>query len=231
MIEQKKKVIYFTLNIYRYMVYLIHELFIVSWQFIFNWAAKICCFRIFNYLGFFFFFMSKLMAAGVNTLLSHGTVNVQLLATLEQNQELKQEHAPTLHQHTVVKIVPEICLLQKFDNVNWGNVQVSWVFFWELTKNNMNFKSIPCIIKHCYWWSIFAFWFSIEVDGGLSEYSLITWGGECSTTCDFGTESGVKTRTCTNPAPAYGGKDCAGELSTTESRQCKLRECPSKVIS
>ncbi|VDI64388.1 Hypothetical predicted protein [Mytilus galloprovincialis] len=64
------------------------------------------------------------------------------------------------------------------------------------------------------------------IDGGLSEYSPVVWNGECSTTCDFGTESGVKTRTCTNPSPAYGGKGCVGELSATESRQCKLRECP-----
>ncbi|CAC5393669.1 unnamed protein product [Mytilus coruscus] len=75
-------------------------------------------------------------------------------------------------------------------------------------------ESRQCKVKEC------------PIDGGWSEFSAITWSGECSTTCDFGTESGIKTRTCTSPTPAYGGNRCLGESSATESRQCKLRECP-----
>ena len=68
------------------------------------------------------------------------------------------------------------------------------------------------------------------VDGGWTDYSVVTWSGKCSTTCDFGTESGVKTRTCTNPAPAFGGGDCVGESTATENRQCKAKECPSELF-
>lgn len=72
--------------------------------------------------------------------------------------------------------------------------------------------------------------FCILVDGGWSDFSSITWTGDCSTTCDFGIESGTKTRSCTNPSPAYGGKPCLGYSSATETRECKLKECPSNVV-
>ena len=46
--------------------------------------------------------------------------------------------------------------------------------------------------------------------------------GECSRTCGDGTQE--RTRSCTNPSPAHGGKECVG--NTKESRQCKVKECP-----
>jgi len=51
------------------------------------------------------------------------------------------------------------------------------------------------------------------VDGGFSDFS------DCSKTCGDGTQ----TRTCINPTPAFGGKDCEGATSKT----CNLKTCPA----
>lgn len=55
---------------------------------------------------------------------------------------------------------------------------------------------------------------------------------DCSATCkcDYGVESGYKNRTCTNPEPAYGGKECLGESFATDVRQCTLKECPGNCF-
>ncbi|VDI64976.1 Hypothetical predicted protein [Mytilus galloprovincialis] len=74
-----------------------------------------------------------------------------------------------------------------------------------------------CTLKEC------------PVDGGWGNYSLVQWSGICSTTCDFGTETGMKIRTCNNPKPAYGGEDCVGETNLTETRQCKLKDCSNNT--
>ena len=50
------------------------------------------------------------------------------------------------------------------------------------------------------------------VDGGWSKWS------KCSATCGGGTQI----RTCTNPEPAYGGKQCQGE----SERACNTDPCP-----
>merc|ERR1712168_123630 len=57
------------------------------------------------------------------------------------------------------------------------------------------------------------------VDGGFSDWS--DWG-VCSEGCGDGTQ--VRTRSCTKPSPAHGGKDCKGVKE--ESRPCKVKECP-----
>ena len=59
----------------------------------------------------------------------------------------------------------------------------------------------------------------ILVDGGYTDFG--DWS-ECSASCGEGTET--RTRTCTSPAPAHGGADCVGE--STETRPCKLADCP-----
>ncbi|KAK3738877.1 hypothetical protein QZH41_014661 [Actinostola sp. cb2023] len=60
---------------------------------------------------------------------------------------------------------------------------------------------------------------SCSVDGGWSGYS--SWPA-CSKTCGGGTQR--RTRTCTNPAPAHGGKDCVGPAA--ETRECNKNVCP-----
>ncbi|XP_052715476.1 A disintegrin and metalloproteinase with thrombospondin motifs adt-1-like isoform X1 [Crassostrea angulata] len=57
------------------------------------------------------------------------------------------------------------------------------------------------------------------IDGGLSiwnEWSL------CSSTCGGGIQ--IRNRSCTNPVPQNGGKECEGK--TTDSLECNINECP-----
>ena len=59
------------------------------------------------------------------------------------------------------------------------------------------------------------------VDGGWSSWS--DWKS-CSKSCGTGFEE--RSRSCTSPAPSYGGKPCDGEAR--ESRWCNTHSCPGK---
>jgi len=58
------------------------------------------------------------------------------------------------------------------------------------------------------------------IDGGYTNWST----SECSVTCGGGTET--LTRTCTNPPPSNGGKDCSGLGPAQKTQECSTRECP-----
>ena len=60
------------------------------------------------------------------------------------------------------------------------------------------------------------------VDGMWSEWSEF---GDCSVTCGGGTQE--RTRTCTNPAPEFGGDDCVGD--SLETQDCGTNPCPSEL--
>ena len=62
----------------------------------------------------------------------------------------------------------------------------------------------------------------VPVNGGLSTWSA--WS-ECSADCDGGTRT--KTRTCTDPAPAYGGNGCGADNELTGT--CNNQNCPGKL--
>lgn len=65
-----------------------------------------------------------------------------------------------------------------------------------------------CIVKEC------------PIDGGFTEWSA--YGG-CSKTCgDDGSQK--RTRSCSNPPPQFGGKDCQGHVE--ETQDCNRRRCP-----
>ncbi|XP_033759819.1 coadhesin-like [Pecten maximus] len=63
-----------------------------------------------------------------------------------------------------------------------------------------------CILTNC------------SVNGNWSEW--LQWDS-CSTTCDDGVK--IRNRTCDNPAPVFGGEDCEG--SATETQSCILANC------
>jgi hypothetical protein len=54
-----------------------------------------------------------------------------------------------------------------------------------------------------------------------------TWGSwsSCTKSCSGGKE--VRSRTCTNPATNYGGKDCVGDPS--EERACNTHGCTGRL--
>lgn len=56
-----------------------------------------------------------------------------------------------------------------------------------------------------------------------------SWGdwSPCSKTCGNGTIT--RTRTCDNPAPAYGGTDCVGAANMT--KDCLDQLCPGQLAS
>lgn len=61
------------------------------------------------------------------------------------------------------------------------------------------------------------------VDGNWSDWN--DWS-DCPVTCGDGVQE--RSRTCTNPPPAFGGESCPGEGE--ESRACNEDSCPSKLI-
>ena len=60
------------------------------------------------------------------------------------------------------------------------------------------------------------------VDGNWSEWS--DWDA-CPVTCGGGVQN--RSRTCTNPPPAFGGMPCPGE--SDETRSCNEDPCPGKL--
>ena len=61
------------------------------------------------------------------------------------------------------------------------------------------------------------------MDGGWTDWEDWT---PCSQTC--GTGSQERERSCTQPRPAFGGKDCVGV--SRETKSCQARVCPGKAI-
>jgi hypothetical protein len=61
---------------------------------------------------------------------------------------------------------------------------------------------------------------SPSIAGGWSAWS--GWGS-CSVSCGGGTQD--RTRSCNNPSSSYGGADCSG--STSESQTCNTQSCCS----
>ncbi|KAK3095360.1 hypothetical protein FSP39_013702 [Pinctada imbricata] len=57
------------------------------------------------------------------------------------------------------------------------------------------------------------------IDGAFNDWAV--WG-TCTVTCGGGSQT--RDRSCTNPAPQYGGADCAGDR--TESQDCNTHNCP-----
>ena len=62
------------------------------------------------------------------------------------------------------------------------------------------------------------------VNGTWGEWS--NWGA-CSLTCGISGGAQIRQRTCNNPSPKYGGKQCDG--MSTGSQSCNVKPCPSEL--
>lgn len=67
--------------------------------------------------------------------------------------------------------------------------------------------------------------FPCPVHGGYSEWSEFE---ACTRTCGGGRL--IRRRNCTSPPPAYGGRNCSGLGSSTESTKCNTENCPGWFI-
>ncbi|CAC5407899.1 unnamed protein product [Mytilus coruscus] len=65
------------------------------------------------------------------------------------------------------------------------------------------------------------------VNGGWGSYGLWSDWTECSKTCNTGMRSRSRKRSCTNPSPSFGGKNCVGSGIEKTTEICKNFECPS----
>ena len=63
----------------------------------------------------------------------------------------------------------------------------------------------------------------VAVNGSWSDYSEWT---SCSVSCGGGSQT--RDRSCSNPAPAFGGDNCEGNAE--ETQKCNLHECPGKIL-
>ncbi|XP_078384193.1 ectin-like [Oculina patagonica] len=63
------------------------------------------------------------------------------------------------------------------------------------------------------------------VHGGYSRWS--SWS-RCSRSCAGGAQR--RSRSCTNPFPANGGRDCSGQGEDTEFRKCNNHDCPGTYV-
>ncbi|KAL9988946.1 hypothetical protein ACROYT_G003444 [Oculina patagonica] len=74
-----------------------------------------------------------------------------------------------------------------------------------------NIQSEPCNTEPC------------PVDGGFSEWTEFS---ECTVTCGGGVHE--RSRECTNPEPAYNGKNCDELGPAMESEICNTEPCPTQ---
>ncbi|XP_061179047.1 uncharacterized protein LOC133187647 [Saccostrea echinata] len=66
-----------------------------------------------------------------------------------------------------------------------------------------------------------------EVHGGWSAWDSWKPQGSCSVTCGSGIRKFTRSRSCTNPAPKYGGRSCSGQKTDSTTRSCfSGKQCP-----
>ena len=94
--------------------------------------------------------------------------------------------------------------------------------------SNTPFDKVCKLINTCYT----AVTLLLKV--GINMFSLVdgnwnSWGewGDCSVTCGDGVKTRI--RTCTNPPPTDGGKECVGD-SSSETSACSTTNCPGTVL-
>jgi len=92
---------------------------------------------------------------------------------------------------------------------------------------NPFFNSLSLLFPFLYRYLSIVFSF-LAIDGGYTDWSA----SKCSVTCGGGTQT--LTRTCTNPPPSNGGKDCEGLGTAQKTEECNTQECrrfiPNKFV-
>jgi len=68
------------------------------------------------------------------------------------------------------------------------------------------------------------------VDGGWTEWEEWQDMEECTVLCGGGTQDQERARSCTQPAPAYGGSDCDGENYQNRNITCQEQECGGESL-
>ncbi|KAK3601702.1 hypothetical protein CHS0354_016060 [Potamilus streckersoni] len=63
------------------------------------------------------------------------------------------------------------------------------------------------------------------VDGGWGAWYAWTYSSSCSASCGGGTRRQVRARSCSNPFPQNGGKQCNGSISESQTVQCNTQPC------
>ena len=79
-------------------------------------------------------------------------------------------------------------------------------------------------LEPCYSKKQSCFFLLLSVDGGYGPFG--NWSS-CSATCGGGNTT--RTRSCSNPIPAMGGKDCSPFGPPVEVMKCNEQKCPSKT--
>lgn len=85
----------------------------------------------------------------------------------------------------------------------------------------MSYRSFPCHMA-C---NLILLMCLLLVNGNYTSWSA--WK-ECSATCGGGIQE--RSRTCTNPKPQNGGKDCMLLGPAAETQSCNSQPCPSKFV-
>ena len=68
------------------------------------------------------------------------------------------------------------------------------------------------------------------VNGGWSSYGSWSLWSKCPVTCGGGKTSRERKRTCSNPTPKYGGKQCDGSSTESSNMDCNKSPCAGDYI-
>ena len=100
------------------------------------------------------------------------------------------------------------------------HVQVDFAFVYELVQ--LDFDISCCTGSQL---SLLLHSFNRCVVGGMTEDSIVDGGWSIFSSCSVACGGGTKTKTCSNPVPANGGKDCTGDNTNT----CNTQDCIGKA--
>ncbi len=138
-----------------------------------------------------------------------------------QIQELQQPPPPSMGATTAMDHLQTGNLVRKYHAlVNMLPTEFCSVLLTVKLVALSNMKELTIFCFVC-WMTLSDKILPFQVHGGWSGWGPWT---SCSVTCGNGTQT--RTRTCTNPAPQYGGYNCTGFDS--DNQQCQQINCPGK---